>query len=136
MFQGDHRNAAIGLTLLRVTAGLILLQAGYAKVFIQGFGGTIQQFKMMGVFLAQVTGPFVAALELVGGAALVLGIWPRYLGGAFSIQFVVATYVKVVLLRTGWEAARIDLLLVAAGVVLLTQGGGAFGLGELLKKGS
>ena len=134
--QGDSKNASYGLTLLRVVTGLILLQAGYSKVFIYGFDATTQSFRGMGMFLPQITGPFVALLELVGGAALTLGIWPRYLGGLFAAQFVVATYAKVILMKAGWGAARIDVLLVVIGIVLLTNGGGAFGLGAILKKGS
>lgn len=134
--QGDSRQASYGLAFLRIVTGLILFQAGYAKVFIQGFPGTIQGFKHMGILLPQFTGPFIALLEFVGGAALVLGIWSRYLGGLFAIEFVVAAYTKIILLKAGWAAARIDVLLVVIGLLLLTGGGGALNLGNLLKKGS
>ena len=136
IIHGDNRNAAYGLLMLRVVTGLILLQAGYGKVFVQGFDATVQGFRGMGLFLPQLTGPLVAVVELVGGAALTLGIWPRYMGGIFAIQFLVATYAKLVLMKAGWAAARIDLLLIVIGLVFLTNGGGAFGLGQILKKGN
>ena len=134
--QGDSKNASYGLTLLRVVTGLILLQAGYSKVFIYGFDATAQSFRGMGMFLPQITGPFVALLELVGGAALTLGIWPRYLGGLFAAQFVVATYAKVFMWNKGLMSARIDILLIAVCLLLATNGAGALNLGQLLKKGN
>ena len=136
MFHGDGKHTEYGLTLLRVVTGLILLQAGYNKVFVSGFDATIMGFQGMGMFAPKLTAPLVAVLELVGGGALVLGIWPRYLGGLFAIQFLVAIYAKVVLMKIGWSAARIDILLVVIGILLLTNGGGAFSLGRLLRKGA
>ncbi len=136
MFGGLDRSSAYGVALLRIVTGLILLQAGYNKVFNIGFGPLTQNFEKMGMFLPQLTGPFVGLLELIGGGALVIGVLTRYLGVIFAIQFVIATYAKVALMHTGWGAARIDILLVVIGLFLASNGGGALNLGNLLKKGS
>ncbi len=133
---GMEKNMAYGLTLVRLTMGVMLFMAGYGKVFVAGLGGVAQRFENMGMFMPQVTGPFIGLLELVGGAALVIGLFTRYLGLIFAIQFVVATYAKVAMMQTGWNAARIDIMLVVVGLLLATNGGGALNLGTLLKKGS
>ena len=133
---GLERNRAYGLTLLRVVTGLILFFAGYGKVFKLGFSGLITQFDKMGFILPQVVGPFIGLLELIGGAALVLGVWSRYLGVIFAIQFVVATYAKLVMWNKDLASARIDILLVVVCLVIATSGAGALNLGDLLKRGN
>lgn len=129
-------NRALGLTLLRVATGLLLFQAGYVKIFVKGFGGLGQQFAQMGFVIPEVVGPFIGLLELIGGAALVLGIWTRYLGVVFTIEFIVAAYWVAVHFHRGLPGARLEILIAAAALALATNGAGAFNLGNLLKKGN
>lgn len=133
---GLDRNRAHGIALLRIVTGLILFHAGYSKVFVSGLPHIAQSFQGMGIIMPQITGPFIGLLELAGGAALTLGLFTRYLGVIFAIQFIVAAYVKFALLHKGIAPARIDILLVVIGLVLATSGGGSFSLGGLLKRGS
>jgi putative oxidoreductase len=69
-----------------------------------------------------------ATLELVGGLLLLVGLFGRWLGLLFAIQFTVAfLYVK---LPGGFNAGRLDLMLVAAAILLLLAGSGRASLDE------
>jgi putative oxidoreductase len=127
---------AYGLGLTRIVTGLMMFHAGYVKLFVWKLPAVTGNFDKMGIPLAQLSAPLVAGLELAGGAALTLGIFTRYLGVIFAIQFLVATYAVGVLLGKGWAGARLEVLLVVVFVLLATNGGGALNLGNLLRKGS
>lgn len=116
--------AGLGLAILRVVMGLIFMYSGYRKVFGGGFA--IGYFKKLGIPVAEVMGPFVSFLELGGGALLIAGLFSRYVGVLFVIEFIVASYFRF--LGGGLPAARLELLLVAGAIVLVTNGAGALGL--------
>lgn len=128
-FLSSQRDA--GLLIVRILGGLILLVAGYGKLFGAGFSGVIGAFDRMGIFLPQVTGPFIALLEFFGGAAIILGLVTRYLGVLFTIEFIVALF--AVKLAGGFGGARIDIMLIAAGVLWATHGAGRYSLDRMLK---
>jgi len=114
----------LGLAVMRVALGLILAYSGYMKVF--KFGFAIQGFRNMGIPLPEVSGPFVSFLELGGGALLVVGLFTRYLGVLFTIQFIVATWTIVSM--KGLMGARLEVMILVAALVLATNGAGALGL--------
>ena len=125
-----------GMGLLRIVTGLLLFQAGYTKVFVWGLSAVSGNFAKMGILLPQLTGPMIGVLELAGGALLAVGLFTRYLGLIFAVQFVVATYAVSVLLGKGLAGAKLEILLVIVALALATNGGGALNLGSLLKKGA
>lgn len=125
-----------GIGLLRIATGLLLFQAGYTKAFVWGLTAVSGNFAKMGIILPQVTGPMIAGLELAGGALLAVGLFTRYLGLIFAVQFVVASYAVAVLLGKGLAGAKLEILLVIVSLVLATNGGGALNLGSLLRKGA
>ncbi len=135
LFSGEDKSRSYGTALLRIVTGLILLQGGYQMVFVTGLSALATNFQTMGVPLPQLTAPLVGSLELIGGALLVCGIFTRYLGLIFAVEFVVTTYAKVAMQQRPWDDARLDVLLVVICLFLATNGGGAFNLGSLLKKG-
>jgi putative oxidoreductase len=121
----------VGLLIGRIAGGLILLVAGYGKLFGAGFSGIISTFERMGIILPQVTGPFIALLEFFGGAAIILGLLTRYLGVLFTIEFIVVLiFVKM---GAQFNNLRIDVALVGFGVLWATQGGGRLALDRILK---
>ncbi|HTO83496.1 MAG TPA: DoxX family protein [Methylomirabilota bacterium] len=71
----DTRTAAYGALILRVTLGTLLLAHFGLKYFVFTPAGTVQFFTSIGLpaALAYLT----MLVELVAGAALVLGVWAR-----------------------------------------------------------
>jgi putative oxidoreductase len=111
-----------GLTAVRVAMGAILFTAGLDK-WRMGIGATSANFAKWGIPLPELAGPFVGGLEVVGGALLVLGVFTRWVGLLFMLQFLVAAFwVKYRLI--GWDAGRVDLMFVACGFLLWLHGPG------------
>ncbi|MGO4855015.1 DoxX family protein [Phaeovulum sp. W22_SRMD_FR3] len=67
--------APYGIFALRLALGILFLAHAGLKIFVFTPAGTAQFFASLGLpgFLAYVT----IAWELLGAAALILGIWPR-----------------------------------------------------------
>ncbi len=72
----DQRTAPYGALLLRVVLGALFLTHACIKIFIFTPAGTAQFFESIGLpaFLAYLT----ILVELVGGLALILGIYVRW----------------------------------------------------------
>src|SRR5260370_32544348 len=111
-----------GVAAVRVVMGLILLNAGWGKV-ASGLPTVASNFAKLGMPTPGVTGPFIALLELVGGALLLVGLGGRWVGQLFAIEFVLATFV-VKLPNAGWAGARPDLQLLPGGVLLFSPRAG------------
>lgn len=61
------------LLAARVLVGIVLIAHGAQKFFSYGIGGTAGAFGQMGVPLPAVSATLAAVIELVGGAALLVG---------------------------------------------------------------
>ncbi|HSQ03121.1 MAG TPA: DoxX family protein, partial [Burkholderiales bacterium] len=66
-----------GLTVLRMIVGLIFIAHGAQKFFVYGLEGTTDAFTHMGIPAAALSAALVATIELIGGAALVMGFFTR-----------------------------------------------------------
>ena len=128
MAMGRALDAGWGVMAVRVAMGLIFLGAGWSKV-ASGFGTVSTNFAKMGMPIPGVTGPFIALLELVGGALLLVGLFGRWVGLLFAVEFIVATLV-VKLPTAGWSGARLDLMLLAGGLLLFFAGSGRLSVDE------
>ena len=114
--------AGWGITAVRVAMGLIFIVAGWGKL-AGGLDNLSAAFAKMGIPVPGVSGPFIGCLELFGGLALLVGLFGRWLGLVFAIEFVVAAfYVKFA--GPGWNAGRLDLMLLAGGILLFLAGPG------------
>ena len=82
-------NRHLGLVLIRVAVGMVFLVHGWGKV--GNIGQTEQMFTMMG--LGGTTGFLIAYLEVIGGLALITGVFTRVFGVIFGIEMLVAVFV-------------------------------------------
>src|SRR5262249_31033580 len=111
-----------GITAVRVVMGIILLTAGYQK-FAGGVGTVASGFEKIPIPLPWLSAVFISTLELVGGALLIVGLGVRWLGLAFALEHVVTTFWVQLRLR-GWPNGRLELLLLAGGLLLFLAGPG------------
>ena len=120
-----------GITVVRLMAGVILFVAGIQK-WAGGIGGFIGFVTQLGIPAPQVVGPLIATGEVIGGLLLILGLGVRWVGLWFICEFLVTSlYVKLGR-GAGWDAARIDLMLLVAAVLAVLSGAGALALDEWL----
>lgn len=120
------------LALLRVVLGTVFFAHGAQKVFVYGFGGVIASFESIGLPLAGVVGPAVALIELIGGAALILGLFTRTVGIALAAVMAGATL--VVHLPDGFflpAGIEFSLTLLAGALAFVLAGPGALSVDAL-----
>jgi putative oxidoreductase len=123
----------LGLTILRVIAGIIFAAHGGQKLFVYGFEGVTGAFTQMGAPLPGITGPLVALLEFFGGIALVVGLLTRLAGLGLS-GVMIGALVLVHLpagffLPNGYEFV---LMLLGAALTLAVTGAGKYSVDALL----
>ncbi len=122
-----------GVTAVRIATGLILLHAGYQKV-AGGLDDVSAGFAGMGIPLAGLVGPAVAIFELVGGAALLAGLFGRWLGLLVALQFAVISFA---IKGPGgpFKDLYLDVLLLAAGLLLFLAGSGRAAVDNVWPRG-
>ena len=116
---------------LRVLLGIVLAYHGWLKV---SGGYAVGFFGQVGIPIPQVLGPFVSFLELLGGLALIAGLFTRYLGVLFTIEFIVATYVKWIVLGKGYGGSELELLILLTALFLATNGGGSISVDKSVNR--
>ncbi len=130
----DSKTAPYGALLLRVALGTMFIAHGLLKVLVFTPAGTVGYFSSLGVpgelaYLAMAT-------ELVGGAALILGIHARLVAVAL-IPLLAGTIVLVHGVN-GWAFAapgggwEYPAFLIVASMVQLLLGDGALSLSRFI----
>ena len=118
-FSGCCKNPSLGLFLIRLALAVVFIAHGWQK-----FGdmeSTVGFFASLG--LAAFFAYLVAAVELLGGIALLLGIWTRFFGVALTINMIFAIYlVKAKLGFFGGFEFDLTLLLAALGISMTGPG--------------
>ncbi len=119
-----------GIFALRIAVAAILLAHGIPK--IKNLKRTQDNFSAMGFRPGVFWGTLVSVVEVFGGIALLLGLYTQIIAGIFMGEF--ATIIIWRILRKhhfvgGWE---LDVLILAAILVLFTIGGGVFSLDRWL----
>lgn len=119
----------LALTILRVAIGIIFVAHGYQKLAIYTLPGTTGAFTQMGVPLPTLTAPLIAFLELLGGTALITGLFTRVAAALLALNMLGA--LALVHLKAGFfnpNGIEFPLALLAASVALVLTGAGAFSL--------
>ena len=94
----DHRTAPYAATVLRITLGVALVAHGLLlKVFTFGVAGTAGYFQSLGYPAALAY--IVIAAETLGGIALVLVVWTRWVSLLLIPILIGATYQHI---GNGW----------------------------------
>ncbi|WP_108250400.1 DoxX family protein [Planctomonas deserti] len=125
---------SLALLILRLALGAILIAHGAQKVFFYGFAGTGASFAQMGVPMAEIAGPLVGIVELVGGLAIAAGIGTRIASVLVAIDMIVAAVLVhlpngIFIADGGFE---LTLILAAAAIALALAGAGRFSLDSVI----
>jgi putative oxidoreductase len=121
-----------GAFLTRITLGSILLAHGALKIFVFTIPGTVGFFGSMGI-------PAIVAYltifgEVVGGAALILGIYPRLVALLSLPTLLGAAWVHS---DNGWLFSNegggweFPVLLTVLAIVVVIQGAGSFAIKQI-----
>jgi putative oxidoreductase len=73
----SSNNIDLALLLLRLVVGVVIIAHGWQKLFLLGLNGVAGMFARMGVPFPAITGPAIGVIELLGGAAIILGLLTR-----------------------------------------------------------
>jgi uncharacterized membrane protein YphA (DoxX/SURF4 family) len=134
--EGLNRYGKYAPLILRLALGVVFLAHGLSK--FGDLNGISQMFAGMGMPAAGLMAAMVAAIEAIGGVALILGIGTRVAAVFLSIVMLVA--IVMVKSKVGLIApmgaplpgAELDLALLAGAVALILQGGGPLSLDKLV----
>lgn len=128
------KNPDLGLLLLRLSVGAIFFVHGWAK--FSDMASTITFFSGLG--MPAIAAYAVAAIEVLGGLALIIGIYTDLAALLLAIIMVVAlVYVKMITFKLGLLGGyELDLALLGGLLTILFVGTGKHHVMKHLMKGS
>ena len=126
----ENKLADIAFMGLRSAIGVIFIVHGYSKIGNDGFVGWIGS---MGI--PPEMGIIIALGEVIPGILLIIGVLSRISASILSIIMVGAIFhVKKAEALTGDGAYELDLILLAACLVIIVMGPGRVSLSNAVKK--
>lgn len=125
-----------GLLIARVAIGVIFLAHGLQKLNVWGLDGTAAAFESMGVPAASLSAFLVMWLEILGGAALILGLLTPVVAALLTVDMVGALLITHVDngIWVGDGGYELVLALGAAALTLAVVGAGRFSADAVLGK--
>ena len=131
-FRAPARDLAV--LLGRIAVGLVFFAHGWQKLFTNGIDGTAAFFDSVGVPAASAAAWFAALVELVGGAALIVGFAVPAAGLVLLVDMIGALLFVHAGAGLFVEQGGYELVLVlgAASLLLAAVGAGRFSVDHLL----
>jgi putative oxidoreductase len=129
----NAQRVSVGLAILRVVTGVIFIAHGAQKFFVYGMAGATGAFEQMGIPLPAITAPLVATVELLGGAALIIGLLTRLAALGLAINMLGA--IALVKAKGGFFAPggiEFELILLGAAAALTLTGAGLYSVDAAL----
>ena len=131
--QGNINQYEHSAFLMRISLGFILLAHGLLKVMVFTIPGTVGFFESLGLpaFIAY----FTMILEILGGIALIAGVFTRLIALASLPILLGATWTHF---SNGWVFSaegggwEFPALLTVLAVAVALQGSGKYALGQLI----
>jgi putative oxidoreductase len=129
----------LALLVARIGIGYVFLAHGWQKLHDQGLAGTTAGFKKMGVPAPEPSAYYSTFVELIGGAALIFGLFAGLVGVLLVLDMLGAFFIVhlgngVFVGQGGYELV---VALGAGALLLAVLGAGKFGLdGAIVKKSS
>ena len=114
-----------GITVLRITVGIVFLAHGGQKLFVVGFDNVAGFMGKIGVPAPMLAAIVVSLVEFLGGVALVVGAFTRWAAVPLAITMLVA--IMTVHLKAGFflpAGYEFALTLLSANVALVLLGSG------------
>ena len=124
-----------GLVPLRVAVGSVFLLHGAQKLFVFGLAGTADIMGKLGIPLSSLAAAIVIAAELLGGLAIIFGLFARWAGIVLAIEMLVA--IPVARLAGGFFAPygfEFEYTLLGACLTFAAIGSGGMSLESVLRK--
>jgi putative oxidoreductase len=131
----DPKLRDVGLALIRIILGVVFLAHGYLKFFKMGMDGVVGFFTSLGIPAPTVAAWVVTMLEMVGGLALILGIFTPVLAALFAVEMAGVIYFAK--RGQGFFAPKgfeLELTLLVASLALALSGPGAFSLDKVFRR--
>jgi len=126
-----------GVVPLRLVVGLVFLVHGTQKLFVFGAGGTAAFLGELGIPLPSLTATVLIAVEFLGGLALLVGLFTRWVAALLAINMLVA--ILTVHAKGGFfvpDGVEFVLTLFGANLSLVLLGSGTASVDEVLERRS
>jgi putative oxidoreductase len=125
---------ALGITILRVTIGIVFAAHGEQKLVVLHFAGVARNFAVLGLPRPDICAVAVTLLEFIGGLMLILGLFSRWPALLLAAEMLLAIFFAH--LRHGFAGPNgfeHPLTLLVANLVLAFNGPGWAALDSKLK---
>ena len=134
MVSDSARLRGFGLLVLRIVVGVTFFAHGWLKFHGMGMPGTTGFFTSLGIPNAALMAWVVVLVEMLGGIALILGIFTLPAGLLLTVDMIgVLLTAKRGASLIGPKSYELELNLLAAAFALALAGPGMFSLSQLLR---